>query len=70
MSCPKGAFCFVSPIWHDEHEYDAKRGTCRRKAECTACGLIEWSAADHECLGGGDGDLCLERLLAAGKSVK
>lgn len=54
----------TNPIWHDDHEYRPKKNRCRRMYECRRCGHIAWGPW-FTCKGDGDGDLCLEKLLAA-----
>lgn len=58
MTCPKKALCLIDPIWLDDHEYDARFGTCRRKCECSGCGEIRWSQP-YPCAGKGDNDACM-----------
>jgi hypothetical protein len=58
LKCPKGVYCLVDPIWHEEgHDYDAATGACRRICECTGCGIIVYSEP-HPCEGKGDGCKC------------
>ena len=57
------------PIWHDEHDYNAQTGTCRRKWECRTCGELGWSQP-HLCDGGGDGPLCLENRMKMIESIR